>query len=415
MQADRFEVPIDLGVERPRSRRLRVEHEPEGLADRAGRERRLAGQRLVERRPQAVDVGGCGQGLGAAARLLGGHVSRSTHDGAGQGRRRVLLVVLHPLGEAEVRDERLVVAVEQDVGGLEVSVEDRVLVGIRHGAGDLDEKSSRSAGVILETPDVPRKAAFLDQLHAEIRLVPGLSDFVDRHDVRVVELRDGLALDLEPADVGESRQRWVAHQFQGDRAAQVNLSRTVNNAHATSRQLLEYLVVTEESGCPRGEGRHPDRTGLLTPAVSVAGQGPASRRRVPGCRVRVDEGILTGIPRPGFSPGRLGRVEFRRGGKDIVRPSWRRGVTARPVGHRRGFVVRVVMGVLSTRQGPTLGKGHSNLGTSHIREIARTRTEGEAGTTGLVVCRPPDPCQSAIAVCPPPPSHTLTTPSRPAE
>ena len=90
-------------------------------------ERRPAGQQLVEQRPQAVDVAGRPQLLGLAGGLLGRHVAGRAEDGPGArlGRNRRSV-----LGQAEVGDVRLVVRLEQDVGGLEVAVQDAVAVGV---------------------------------------------------------------------------------------------------------------------------------------------------------------------------------------------------------------------------------------------------------------------------------------------
>ncbi len=85
-------------------------------------------------------------------------------------------------------------------------MEDGPLVGVVDRPGNLGHQGGRLAGVPPEPDQVPDEIPPLDQLHAEVRLVVDLADLVDRDDVGVVELRDGLGLDPEPADLGVGGQ-----------------------------------------------------------------------------------------------------------------------------------------------------------------------------------------------------------------
>ena len=91
----------------------------------------------VEDRPQAVDVGGRRDRAAAPDGLLGGHVGGRAQDRAGDGQARV---GLDPLGQAEVGDVGLALGVEQDVGRLQVAVQDAALVGVVDGLGDLGDQ-----------------------------------------------------------------------------------------------------------------------------------------------------------------------------------------------------------------------------------------------------------------------------------
>ena len=42
-----------------------------------------------------------------------------------------------PLGQTEVGDMRFIVRIEEDIGGLEIAVEDALFVGVVNGTGDL--------------------------------------------------------------------------------------------------------------------------------------------------------------------------------------------------------------------------------------------------------------------------------------
>ena len=104
----------------------------ERLVDRVGLERRPAGEQGVEHGAQAVDVGRRGDLAPRAGDLLGRHVRRRAQDQAGL---RDPAVVLEAAGQAEVGDVGPALAVEQDVGRLQVAVEDAAQVGVVDGAG----------------------------------------------------------------------------------------------------------------------------------------------------------------------------------------------------------------------------------------------------------------------------------------
>ena len=116
------------GIEPARRGRLLLQHLQQRVQRRLAAERRPAGQQLVEDRPQAVDVGGGGQRPFRAGGLLGGHVAGRADDGARAASGS--LSPLDALGQAEVGDVRLALGVEQDVGRLEVAVQDAALVGV---------------------------------------------------------------------------------------------------------------------------------------------------------------------------------------------------------------------------------------------------------------------------------------------
>jgi hypothetical protein len=90
---------------------------------------RPAGQQLVQHRPQAVHVRRRRQLLASAGRLLRRHVRRRADDGP---RLRLARASTDALGQAEVGDVRLAVFVEQDVGRLQVAVQDAALVRVVH-------------------------------------------------------------------------------------------------------------------------------------------------------------------------------------------------------------------------------------------------------------------------------------------
>ena len=155
----------------------------------------------VQHGAQAVDVAGGGHGAAAAAGLLGRHVRRRAEDRPGLGE---LDVGLDLLRQPEVGDVRMALVVDQDVGRLEVAVQDAAGVGVGHRLGRLGHQAGGGPRVVLVAAQQRHEAAAGDQLHAEVVLAVVLADLVDRHDARVVEQGDGLGL---VAGTGAARRR----------------------------------------------------------------------------------------------------------------------------------------------------------------------------------------------------------------
>ena len=115
---------------------------------------------------------------------------------------------VHRLGEAEVEDLDLPVGRELDVGGLEVAVDDPLLVRRLERLGDLP----RDGEGLVERQRAalqPFGEVFaLDELHDEGADAARLLEAVDRGDVGVLQLGQDLRLALEPREaVGVGGER----------------------------------------------------------------------------------------------------------------------------------------------------------------------------------------------------------------
>jgi hypothetical protein len=106
LQADRFEVAGDRGLELPGRDRVVVEHLEDGVERGLAEERRAAGEEFVQDRPERVDVDRRADLARLARRLLGGDVAGRPHYRAGLRAAVGVLGVVEPLGQSEVGDLR---------------------------------------------------------------------------------------------------------------------------------------------------------------------------------------------------------------------------------------------------------------------------------------------------------------------
>jgi hypothetical protein len=95
-------------------------------------ERALPRQELEQDDPERVDVGAGPDALAVSFGLLGRHVRRRADEAGGEGGAGAIGVER----EAEVQQARLGAALEDDVGRLDVAVDDAALVGVVERAGD---------------------------------------------------------------------------------------------------------------------------------------------------------------------------------------------------------------------------------------------------------------------------------------
>ena len=100
--------------------------------------------------------------------------------------------------QPEIGDLGRALGRQQDVGRLQVAVDDPGLMRHLHGLGQRDHERGRLAGRLRRARESLGQAAPLEQLHREIRAAVMVAHIVDLHDVRVAQARHRLRLALKP-------------------------------------------------------------------------------------------------------------------------------------------------------------------------------------------------------------------------
>ncbi len=140
-------------------------------------ERALAGEDLVEHQAERVDV--------AARRDLAACQLLRRHVGGRAGADRFA----RDARQAEVGEADLAGAVEHDVRGLEIAVDDVALVRGGEAGADLPRDLERALlGESSDAPQQRREILAVDVLHRQERAAVDLVDVVDAADVRVRDL-----------------------------------------------------------------------------------------------------------------------------------------------------------------------------------------------------------------------------------
>ena len=207
------------------------------------------------------------------------------------------------LGDAEVDDlgdRHAVVERDHHVGGLDVAMDDPLLMGVLHGLADLDEQLQPLAVVRLILVAVIREGDAVDQLHHEVGPARfGRARVKHLGDVGVVHHGQGLPLGLEAGDHLPGVHARL-DDLQGHLAAnRLPLLGHVDHAHAPFADLLQELVAADGRARAFGDGRQVEVAAMFAggdsrklPAPSIRGQtGRTSARETRDSPHRPGAGI----------------------------------------------------------------------------------------------------------------------------
>ena len=282
---DRRQVGGHPGREPARRGGLGVEDLGEQAGEGRRGERRPAGQQLVQRRAEAVDIGAAIDRADVAARLLRRHVRGRAEQRARAGQ---AAVGGRLAGEAEVGDDRppaaVVGALDEHVGRLDVAVDDAEAVGLVQ----RDREVAGDRGLVLDRHRRGglRQRRAVDELEREVRAAGDLADLVDPTHVGVIDARLGARL-LGEAERGGRID--AADQLERDPAAEPAVARPVHHAHAALAELALDLVAI-----PAGQAGRASRRGGLGRGL-VAGEGRHAFELRRGHQGRTLPGPLPGM------------------------------------------------------------------------------------------------------------------------
>ena len=164
--------------------------------------------------------------------------------------------------EAEVGDLEVAALVDEEILGLEVTVEDAVGVAEADGGDKLLEVPSR--GILLEAAlgDAREELPAADELHGEVDLGPSGHDLEEADDVGVAHAAEDGDLALDVRDEAVAQGLLLVEHFDGDGlAGVVGVAGVVHLGEGVVAEQAAQLVAPQQEasalGGPRGGGRPP--------------------------------------------------------------------------------------------------------------------------------------------------------------
>ncbi len=158
--------------------------------------------------------------------------------------------------------------VDEDVAGLEVAVDDAVLVCVLDGFADFDEEPEALACAEVFVGAVCRDGVPADVLHCEEGLGAcagvGGSGLVDLGDPGVLEPAEDVGLVLESAQHPRREKCW-ADDLESDGSAGVGLGGAIDDAHAAFAEGV-FDDVRAKRACAGRRGRKASRAARFTGA-----------------------------------------------------------------------------------------------------------------------------------------------------
>ena len=200
-------------------------------------------------------------------------------------------------GQAEIGKLRLV-AVHQDVRGLDVPVYHSLAVGVGESPGHLLHQNRGLPVADGVPPQKRRQIALLDVIHREIHAAVRLARVVHSNDVRMPQPGNRLRLAQEAHfEVGRCA-RPGEYRLERHDPAEAGLPGGKDAAHAPATELLDDLVRTDSPHAP-------------------GPRGPGSRFRVQGAYPGAAKAKASGRPGAGERPTANGARWGRKAGRRI--------------------------------------------------------------------------------------------------
>ena len=165
-----------------------------------------------------------------------------------------------PQGKAEIRELRTAIAGDEHVGGLDVAMNDPVVVRELEGVTDLRGQLQGLGRRELLVPDEAVEVRAIHKLHDEVETAAGhLAEVVDRHDTGMVQAREQLRLALEAGDKGLLLRlcQFRGQHLDGHGALQLDLHRLVNGPHAAATDECFHIILRQQHGNVVRRGRRP--------------------------------------------------------------------------------------------------------------------------------------------------------------
>ena len=212
----------------------------------AFRKRRLARQHVIPGAAQRIDVAADVRRLTVAA-LFRRHVIDGAHRGAGPRDVRFQRVV-DGTRQPQVRDLHRAVAADQQVGRLDIAMDDVELIGVLQSGGDLlDDVQRPHDGNFAPLVDDLVQVGPVDVFHRDVKVAVGFAAVVDGDDIVMPQLRSRLSFRFEPFDERGIGGPFARQNLERHQPLQFGVLRQVDGPHSARPDLLQDLILAESA------------------------------------------------------------------------------------------------------------------------------------------------------------------------
>ncbi len=147
------------------------------------------------------------------------------------------------LRQSEIEDLCVTALGHEDIGGLDIAMDDSLTMGRVQRIGDLN--GERQYGFELNRPsrDEMLERDAVEEFHGDKRLAVLLANVVDRANVGMVQRRCCLRFALEARQCLSVARNVVRQEFEGYKTVKARVLSLVHHSHSTAAELSDYAVV----------------------------------------------------------------------------------------------------------------------------------------------------------------------------
>ena len=156
------------------------------------------------------------------------------------------------LGESEVQHLGMAAIGNEDIGRLDVAMNDALLVRRVQRFGNVERNPQGLVGVQRIAVEHLEERVALHVLHHDVRTVAVLADFVHRADVGMVQSGSGARLAAKALQRGGVLDHVVRQEFQRHEAAKIEVLGLVNQSHTPTANQFNNAVVRYDRVDHRG-------------------------------------------------------------------------------------------------------------------------------------------------------------------